>query len=840
MLDLLEASPDALWSLTAEGRILFCNRLARQLLPGSEVGAEFPRLTHFPGPGAWREDGVSFHCNSTNDGFVVTGRRANPGSTLGTMFEQAPAPMIILSGASHEVVFANAVYRQLFLPPGDYLGRTIGELLPDAAEQGYVAILDRVYQSGERFEGRDIHFTISAQDGPPREFYLNFVYEPVRDSAGQIEGIIAVITDHTEEMRQRQALALERHKLEEIFRDSPAALALWQGPELIFEKVNPEYQEIFGERKLVGRPILDALPELKGQGFAELLQDVLRTGVPYVGREMLARLGREEGVLEDRYYDFTYFRIHDPEGRPYGVFDHAVDVTDRVMSRLALEESQSQLSRAIHVANIGFFDWDLVAETLTLSEQMQKDWQVTPSSSLQEVSARIHPDDRALVEGEVGRALETRQKYHCEYRLLLPDGALVWVEAQGEAIYEETGKAIRFVGTAIDISERKRRQFELEAARLEAEQANQTKSLFLANMSHEIRTPLGAILGFTDLLKRDDLDEEERAEFLSIISRNGRSLTRIIDDILDLAKVESGKLETEHLEFCPQELLEEVRELLAESARLKGLDFLVEVAPGTPARACSDPARARQVLMNLVGNAIKFTAQGAVTVRLSGIGEELTVTVRDTGPGIPAEQRGRLFQAFVQADGTITRRYGGTGLGLILSQRLARLLGGDVVLEGDGSEPGSVFRFHFRSHPLQAAGPAAEDNDRDISGSSALRGRRLLVADDTPDNRVLVTRLLTAEGAAVDLAVNGQEAVAAALSGDYDAVLLDLQMPVVDGYEALRQLQAAGYARPIIALTAHAMTEERERTRRAGCAGHLTKPIDAGELLSTLVRILEN
>ena len=839
MLDLLEASPDALWSLTAEGRILFCNRLARQLLPGSEVGSDFSQFTPFPGPGVWRERGVSFNCNPTADGFVVTGRRTNPGSTLGTMFEQAPAPMIILSGTEHEVVFANAVYRKLFLPPGDYLGRAIGELLPDAAEQGYVAILDRVYQSGERFEGRDIHFTISAQDGPTREFYLNFVYEPLRDASGQVEGIIAVITDHTEEMRQRQALALERHKLEEIFRDSPAGLALWHGPDLIFEKVNPEYQEIFGERKLVGLPILEALPELKGQGFAELLQAVLETGVPYVGREMLARIGREEGILEDRYYDFTYFRIHDPEGRPYGVFDHAVDVTDRVMARLALEESQSQLSRAIRVANIGFFDWDLEAETLTLSEQMQRDWQVTPSSGMQEIIERIHPDDRQLVQVEVERSLRTRQKYFCEYRVLLQDGAQIWVEAQGEAVYSEDGKPIRFVGTAIDISDRKRRQFELEAARLEAEQANQTKSLFLANMSHEIRTPLGAILGFTDLLQRGDLEAEERADFLSIISRNGKALTRIIDDILDLAKVEAGKVETERVTFCPQELLEEIRGLLLESARAKGLELSLEISSEVPDQVCSDPTRVRQVLVNLLGNAIKFTAQGQVKVRLSAAGEDVSLTVSDTGPGIPADQRSRLFQAFTQADGSITRRYGGTGLGLVLSQRLARLLGGDVVLEGDGSETGCTFRFSFRSQSAQPAAPLSPSRV-DLQGSRMLSGRRLLVADDTADNRVLVTHLLTAEGARVDVVGDGQEAVEAALSQDYDAVLLDLQMPVVDGYEALRRLQTAGYARPVIALTAHAMSEERERTRQAGCAGHLTKPIDAGELLSTLLKVLED
>jgi signal transduction histidine kinase/ActR/RegA family two-component response regulator len=837
MLDLLEASPDALWSLAQNGRVLFCNRMAKQLLTGSEIGANFGDLTPFSGTGSWRSQGVSFHSNPNAGGYVVTGRPTHPGSALGPMFEQAPAPIVILSGPNHQVVFANAIYRKLFLPQPDYLGRTIADLLPDAAEQGYVALLNRVFQTGQRFDGRDVHFVVTHQGGPDREFYLNFVYEPLRDARGEIEGVIAVITDHTEEVRQRQALALEQHKLEEIFRDTPAALALWRGPDLVFDKVNPEYQRIFGERQLVGKPMLEALPELQGQGFAELLQQVLSSGIPYVGQEMPAQVSRQEGVLEQRFYDFTYFRIHDLEGRPYGVFDHAVDVTERVLARLALEESQAQLARAIRVAKIGFFDWNLTAGTLTLSEQMQNDWQVNASASLEQVADRIHPQDRQRVDAAVQSAIQTKQKYYCEYRVVLAESREIWVEAQGEATYDKDGQPIRFVGTAIDISERKRRQFELEAARLEAERANQTKSLFLANMSHEIRTPLGAILGFTDLLNRDDLDPAERSEFLSIISRNGRSLTRIIDDILDLAKVESGNLDTETLEFSPQALLEEVRGLLLESARVKALDFRLEIGCNAPASVRSDPTRVRQILVNLIGNAIKFTAEGCVHVCLDAVAEEVVIHVQDTGPGIPAEQRGRLFQAFVQADDSITRRYGGTGLGLILSQRLARLLGGDVVLEGDGSEVGSRFRFSFRGAPGEIDNQAGRQ-DGELKGQMLLAGRRLLVADDTADNRVLVSHLLTAEGAEVDLAADGEETVRAALKNHYDAVLLDLQMPRVDGYEALRRLQAAGYTQPVIALTAHAMSEERERTRRAGCAGHLTKPIDASELLGTLRRVL--
>lgn len=288
-------------------------------------------------------------------------------------------------------------------------------------------------------------------------------------------------------------------------------------------------------------------------------------------------------------------------------------------------------------------------------------------------------------------------------------------------------------------------------------------------------------------------------------------------------------------------LLGDVLQLFREKQREKGIALQLEIAPGVPGRIRSDPTRLRQILINIVGNAVKFTHSGAVRVLVSSERNSegnwsLRVGVRDTGVGIAPEQRGKLFQPFVQADNTTTRKYGGTGLGLVLSNRLAQALGGEVRLEElDRVDPGSTFGIYF-------VADAVADRPADIEvveastpeGGSPLGNLRILLADDSPDNRLFLQRILASHGAHVDTAADGEVLCRMACAGVYDVVLVDLQMPVMDGYEATRRLRADGYTRPIIALTAHAMAEERARTKAAGCDGHLTKPVHQPELLATI------
>jgi PAS domain S-box-containing protein len=417
--------------------------------------------------------------------------------------------------------------------------------------------------------------------------------------------------------------------------------------------------------------------------------------------------------------------------------------------------------------------------------------------------------------------------------------------------FNQHNEVIGVVVLATDITRHKEFEIELKTAKEAAEDANNTKSAFLANMSHEIRTPLGAVLGFSELMAMEDTTAEERAINIEIIKRNGQLLSNIINDILDLSKVEAGKLEIEQVEVKPADLLNDLYALLNLEASGKGVQLKFSSEGQIPKVLKTDPTRLRQILFNIIGNAIKFTTRGSVTVTLKWLTSEdgvakLAFVVADTGAGIQPEQAGRLFSLFTQADASTTRKFGGTGLGLVLSKKLANAMGGDVVLEKSEPGKGSVFVVTIDPGLMQdASTSAAEKAERKVLASSTtlrtaeLKGLKVLVVDDSPDNQNLIRKLLSISGASVDLASNGREGFAAAMIGDHHVVLMDLQMPEMDGYEATRELRGHNYKKPIIALTAHAMQDERQRCLENGFDQHLTKPIHRETLIKTLAHYVQ-
>jgi signal transduction histidine kinase/ActR/RegA family two-component response regulator len=390
-----------------------------------------------------------------------------------------------------------------------------------------------------------------------------------------------------------------------------------------------------------------------------------------------------------------------------------------------------------------------------------------------------------------------------------------------------------------------------------AESATLAKSEFLANMSHEIRTPMTAILGFAEVL----LGEEgigdahpERVEAVRTIQRNGKHLLELINDILDLSKIEAGRMEVERVECSPMQVLADVTALMRVRAEAKNLPLSLEFAGSIPESIQSDPLRLRQVLINLLGNAIKFTETGSVRVvarlvQRLGRSPQLQVDVVDTGIGLTETQIAKLFRPFNQADSSTSRRFGGTGLGLTISKRLAEMLGGDIAIR---SEPGkgSTFSVSVETGDLEGVRllstsevtPAAAAPFQTPDNPPAIRlDRRVLLAEDGPDNQRLIAFFLRRAGAEVTLAENGQIACDAALTAHvrgepFDVILMDMQMPVMDGYEATRRLRADGYAGPIIALTAHSMEGDRQKCLDVGCTDYATKPVARQQLLATIAR----
>ena len=408
--------------------------------------------------------------------------------------------------------------------------------------------------------------------------------------------------------------------------------------------------------------------------------------------------------------------------------------------------------------------------------------------------------------------------------------------------------------------ERVERERRLRVACESADRANHSKSEFLANMSHEIRTPMSAILGFADLLEEEgdlSLAPQRRVDCIRTIRRNGEHLLAVINDILDMSKIEAGKVAIERIPVGPRDVVQGVFDLLRIRASDAGLYLRLESDAGVPERVLCDPTRLRQILANLVSNGLKFTEAGGVTVRVSfrGRDERLCFAVTDTGIGMSAEQCERVlrFDAFHQVDASVTRRFGGTGLGLRISSALAGLMGGEICAT---SQPGIGSTFtacvtaapHAPSSERGGGSRGAPLSDREVAAAQAgevLAGRRVLVVEDGPDNVRLVRHYLTRVGAVVETAENGEVAlgsVADSLARDepFDLILMDMQMPVLDGYGATRALRARGVVTPIIALTAHALQQDRGRCLEAGCDDYLTKPISRVALLGACVEWLSS
>ncbi|MGN6370246.1 MAG: ATP-binding protein [Phycisphaerae bacterium] len=399
---------------------------------------------------------------------------------------------------------------------------------------------------------------------------------------------------------------------------------------------------------------------------------------------------------------------------------------------------------------------------------------------------------------------------------------------------------VRVVVAHEDITARREAEEALAAAKKAAEEATKAKSAFLANMSHEIRTPVTAIVGFAELLQDAGDPTLDRAAGLQTIQRNARHLLDLVNEILDLSKIEAGAMTVEKLPTEIRPLFSDVLSTMQPRAVQKGLALTLNMRGDVPERLVTDGMRLKQVVMNLASNAIKFTQHGRVDIRLAyhAATQTLQAEVEDSGIGMNSEQISRLFQPFQQADGSTTRIFGGTGLGLTISRRLAQLLGGDIEVRSAPGQ-GSVFTLTITApvdHTAAGVAASAAPGDgrampRDLHGA-------VLIAEDGADNQRLLAAILQRAGLEVVIVDNGETAVEYALGGGFELVLMDMQMPTLDGYQAVRRLRAAGFARPILAVTADAHADDRVRCLDAGCTDYVPKPIDRALLLTTVKRCL--
>lgn len=511
--------------------------------------------------------------------------------------------------------------------------------------------------------------------------------------------------------------------LRRLFEQTPGFAAVLRGPTHVFELVNPAYTAVVGHRDVVGKTVADGLPEVAGQGFVALLDEVYRTGVPYVGRGVPVTLrSAPDGPLQDLVLDFVYQPIVGPEGSVTGIFVQGNDITEQ----RRLEQERAEL---------------LAAE---------------------------------------------------------------------------------------------------QAARAEAERANRLKDEFLATVSHELRTPLTAMIGWLQMLRSGQLAEARHAHALETVERNARTQAQLVEDILDVSRIMSGKLHLEVVPVALADVVEAAIESVRPAATAKGIRL--QATLDSHAQVLGDPMRLQQIAWNLVANAVKFTPRGGrVQVVVAREGSAAVVRVADTGQGIAAEFLPFVFERFRQADGGITRRFGGLGLGLAIVKHLAEQHGGTILADSEGEGRGATFTVRLPVSPARTTAPRRPETARALPLRPELVGLVVVVVDDEPDTRELLREVLEGAGMTVHVASGTREALARVRDVRPDLVVSDLGMPDEDGFAFVQQLRALpedeGGRIPAVALTALARTEDRTRALLAGFRAHVPKPIDLAELLAVLVSL---
>jgi PAS domain S-box-containing protein len=509
----------------------------------------------------------------------------------------------------------------------------------------------------------------------------------------------------------------------------------------------------------------------------------------------------------------------------------------RRQREISVARSEEQYRLAERIASVGHWRMELPSKALSWSDEIFTIAGLDKESgvpSADEVLELYHPEDRERARAGLIQAMKTGESWDFVVRLLRPGGEVRSVRSHGVVDRNDDGRATAVFGVFADVTD-------LEKARHAAEAATAEKAAFLANMSHEIRTPLNAVIGFTDLLLEEESFQPAQRRQLELIQNSGAALLNVVNDVLDFSKIEAGKVELEHEPFALVTFVDNTVSIVQGAAEAKGLEVRVSLDPVLAGYHCGDEARLRQVLLNLLNNAVKFTASGSVSLEVSCAGqteemERIRFSVTDTGLGVPEEKQHRLFQQFSQADATVSREYGGTGLGLAICKKLVGIMAGEI---GYTSAPGGGSTFWFEVDLPVSEKPVEIVQVSAIPEKS--RRATILLAEDLPMNQELACAILERAGHKVDVAADGAQAVKAVQEKSYDLVLMDIQMPKVDGLTAtkmIRGLESPVSRIPILAMTANVLPEQVKEFMKAGMDGHVAKPIKQVDLHRAIERVL--
>ncbi|MEO8359606.1 MAG: ATP-binding protein [Vicinamibacteria bacterium] len=706
------------------------------------------------------------------------------------------------------------------------------------------------------------------RNGAIEDVYWTYGYSPVFDDQGDVGGTLVICTETTprviateRENELRAEQDRDRARLQQFFAQAPAGICILRGASLTFEFANDHYRRIVGGRDVVGKPMLEALPELKDRGLDTILHRVIESGEPYVGVEVPVLLDRGgTGVPENTFYTFVYSPLREAASPVDAAIVLALDVTTEVAAKreseslaLRLRESEAQFHQLAE--SIPQLAWTTRADGhIDWYNRRWYDYTGTTAESMTGWGwTSVHDPARV---GEVveqwSASLATGKPFEMEFALRGKDGILRWFLTRAAPIHGKDGDIVRWFGTNTDIDASRRDALERATllenerrARAAAELASRAKDDFLATASHELRTPLNAIMGWARLLQTGQLNPAAVIQAIDVIERNGRAQVRLIEDILDGSRIITGKL---HLETRPLDMtvvLKAALDSVQASVDAKRIALAVEV-DAEAARVIGDPERLQQVIWNLVNNAVKFTPKdGAVTVALKRAGTDIELRVSDNGQGIEAEFLPHVFERFRQAEESTTRRYGGLGLGLALVRHLVEAHGGTVRAESGGAGQGATFTVTLPVQAVYAATPAAVSPDHEstrtfVPRPTGLSGVTVLVVDDEADARDLVATALRGKGADVTTAASAAEALDLMVQRSFTVMVSDVGMPDTDGYELIRRVRKLGTDRAAVqavALTAYSREEDRRRALEAGFQTYLSKPVDPDELVKVVASL---
>ncbi len=693
----------------------------------------------------------------------------------------------------------------------------------------------------DAFAGRIVRYHVALYAANDERLMIDFMLAPVRDAKGEVAFLIPSGIDISDRIDVERAHRETAYRLNAIL-DTVVDGIITIDAQGCINSVNPAAAEVFGydSAEMIGENVKLLMPDpyhSEHDGYLQAYRDTRQAKIIGTLQELTGR--RKDGTVFPLELAVSETKLQG---------DHAFvgivrDVTDRREHEFSSRQNEERLAMALRAGGMAAWEWN--PHHIYWTDEMYQLLGISPetSMSLKTFFQAVHPEDLPGLQAGWQRTVEGHDTYLAEFRIVRPNGEVRWMKGLGESVYDEQGNVVRVIGLNWDSTQEHLAAEAVRESEQRAQAASISKSEFLANMSHEIRTPMTAVLGYTELLTRGEADPE-KLDYLRTIKRNGNFLLEIINDILDLSKIEAGGLEIDRTSFAPHQLVGDVHALMSVRASEKKLALDVVYKGHIPAQVESDPKRLKQILVNLIGNAIKFTERGKVTLEVDfrpGEEPQLQFDVVDTGIGMTEQQQARLFQPFSQGDASVTRAFGGTGLGLAISQRLAEMLGGRISATSAFGE-GSTFSCLISAGDVdmeQLVLPAAGSVVDTESTPSVLPDLdcRVLVVDDRRDVRFLARHFLTRSGAEVELAEDGLQAleiITGKLRGEspqIDLILLDMQMPRLDGYQTASRLRDIGCECPIVALTADAMQGDMNRCLASGCNDYLSKPINSATLI---------